>query len=128
MTSAAYLPFLIQIVLAAGIGAVIIGASHFFGDHLDTVLEHVDIPSRPALQMEAGSFRWAAAPREGGGNTDKPYQVFLNNVNAAGGTPAVAGAILFLFDLGKKGTRLTAEIHRAETAWNRANELNARRK
>jgi NADH-quinone oxidoreductase subunit A len=31
MTSAAYLPFLIQIVLAAGIGAVIIGASHFFG-------------------------------------------------------------------------------------------------
>jgi hypothetical protein len=97
-------------------------------DALDTVLEHVDIPSRPALQMEAGSFRWAAAPREGGGNTDKPYQVFLNNVNAAGGTPAVAGAILFLFDLGKKGTRLTAEIHRAETAWNRANELNARRK
>ncbi|HTZ21460.1 MAG TPA: NADH-quinone oxidoreductase subunit A [Opitutaceae bacterium] len=31
MTSAAYLPFLIQIVLAAGIGAAIIGASHFFG-------------------------------------------------------------------------------------------------
>ena len=31
LTSAAYLPFLIQIVLAAGIGAVIIGASHFFG-------------------------------------------------------------------------------------------------
>jgi NADH-quinone oxidoreductase subunit A len=31
MSSAAYLPFLYQIVLAAGIGAVIIGASHFFG-------------------------------------------------------------------------------------------------
>jgi NADH-quinone oxidoreductase subunit A len=31
LTSAAYLPFLIQIVLAGGIGAVIIGASHFFG-------------------------------------------------------------------------------------------------
>ena len=26
-----YLPFLIQIVLAAGIGAVVVGASHFFG-------------------------------------------------------------------------------------------------
>ena len=31
MTSAEYLPFLIQAVLAAGITAVIIGASHFFG-------------------------------------------------------------------------------------------------
>ncbi|MBI5381346.1 MAG: NADH-quinone oxidoreductase subunit A [Opitutae bacterium] len=31
MTSAAYLPFLIQIALAAIIGAVVIGASHFFG-------------------------------------------------------------------------------------------------
>jgi NADH-quinone oxidoreductase subunit A len=31
MSSSAYLPFLIQIVLAAGIGAVVIGASHFFG-------------------------------------------------------------------------------------------------
>lgn len=31
MISAAYLPFLIQAVLAAGITAVIIGASHFFG-------------------------------------------------------------------------------------------------
>ncbi|MEY2879790.1 MAG: hypothetical protein RLZZ15_2170 [Verrucomicrobiota bacterium] len=31
MTSAAYLPFLIQAVLAAAITAVIIGASHFFG-------------------------------------------------------------------------------------------------
>ncbi|MFA5265631.1 MAG: NADH-quinone oxidoreductase subunit A [Opitutaceae bacterium] len=31
MSSAAYLPFLIQIILAAAIGAVVIGASHFFG-------------------------------------------------------------------------------------------------
>jgi NADH-quinone oxidoreductase subunit A len=31
MTSASYLPFLIQIILAAAIGAVVIGASHFFG-------------------------------------------------------------------------------------------------
>jgi NADH-quinone oxidoreductase subunit A len=31
MTSAAYLPFLIQALLAAGITLVIIGASHFFG-------------------------------------------------------------------------------------------------
>lgn len=31
MSSAAYLPFLDQIVLAAGIAAAIIGASHFFG-------------------------------------------------------------------------------------------------
>ncbi len=31
MISAAYLPFLIQAVLAAGITAVIIGASHLFG-------------------------------------------------------------------------------------------------
>ena len=31
MTSADYLPFLIQAVLAAGITGVIIGASHFFG-------------------------------------------------------------------------------------------------
>ena len=31
MTSAAYLPFLIQAVLAAGITGVIIAASHFFG-------------------------------------------------------------------------------------------------
>src|SRR6266700_1919010 len=31
MTASAYLPFLIQAVLAAGLTAVIIGASHFFG-------------------------------------------------------------------------------------------------
>lgn len=31
MSSAAYLPFLIQIVLAGLIGAVIVGASHLFG-------------------------------------------------------------------------------------------------
>jgi len=31
MSSAAYLPFLYQIVLAAGIAAAVIGASHFFG-------------------------------------------------------------------------------------------------
>ncbi len=31
MTSAAYLPFLIQAALAAGITALVIGASHFFG-------------------------------------------------------------------------------------------------
>ncbi|MSU72990.1 MAG: NADH-quinone oxidoreductase subunit A [Opitutus sp.] len=31
MTAAAYLPFLIQALLAAAITAVIIGASHFFG-------------------------------------------------------------------------------------------------
>jgi NADH-quinone oxidoreductase subunit A len=31
MISAAYLPFLIQAVLAAGITALVIGASHFFG-------------------------------------------------------------------------------------------------
>ena len=31
MISAAYLPFLIQAVLAAGITALIVGASHFFG-------------------------------------------------------------------------------------------------
>ena len=31
MVSAAYLPFLIQAVLAAGITALVIGASHFFG-------------------------------------------------------------------------------------------------
>jgi NADH-quinone oxidoreductase subunit A len=31
MSSASYLPFVIQVVLAAAIGAVIIGASHFFG-------------------------------------------------------------------------------------------------
>ena len=31
MNAAAYLPFLIQAVLAAGITAVIVGASHFFG-------------------------------------------------------------------------------------------------
>ena len=31
MISAAYLPFLIQAVLAAGITAAVIGASHFFG-------------------------------------------------------------------------------------------------
>lgn len=31
MGSAAYLPFLIQVVLAAGITGVVIGASHFFG-------------------------------------------------------------------------------------------------
>jgi len=31
MTSAAYLPFLIQILLAAGITGAVVGASHFFG-------------------------------------------------------------------------------------------------
>lgn len=31
MSTADYLPFLIQALLAAGIGALIIGASHFFG-------------------------------------------------------------------------------------------------
>jgi NADH-quinone oxidoreductase subunit A len=31
MTASAYLPFLIQIVLAAGITGAVIGASHFFG-------------------------------------------------------------------------------------------------
>ena len=31
MSSAAYLPFLYQVVLAAGIAAAVIGASHFFG-------------------------------------------------------------------------------------------------
>jgi NADH-quinone oxidoreductase subunit A len=31
MSSNDYLPFLYQIVLAAGIGAVVVGASHFFG-------------------------------------------------------------------------------------------------
>ena len=31
MTSAAYLPFLLQAILAGGITAFIIGASHFFG-------------------------------------------------------------------------------------------------
>lgn len=31
MTSAAYLPFLIQVLLAAGITGVVVGASHFFG-------------------------------------------------------------------------------------------------
>src|SRR4051812_8297536 len=31
MSATAYLPFLIQAVLAAGITAVIVGASHFFG-------------------------------------------------------------------------------------------------
>jgi NADH-quinone oxidoreductase subunit A len=31
MSSAAYLPFVYQIILAAGIAAAIIGASHFFG-------------------------------------------------------------------------------------------------
>ena len=31
MISAAYLPFLLQAVLAAGITALIVGASHFFG-------------------------------------------------------------------------------------------------
>lgn len=31
MTPAAYLPFLIQVVLAAGITGFVIGASHFFG-------------------------------------------------------------------------------------------------
>jgi NADH-quinone oxidoreductase subunit A len=31
MTSAAYLPFLYQIILAAGIATAVIGASHFFG-------------------------------------------------------------------------------------------------
>ena len=32
MHSAAYLPFLLQAVLAAGITAAVIGASHFFGE------------------------------------------------------------------------------------------------
>ncbi|PTX97772.1 NADH-quinone oxidoreductase subunit A [Opitutus sp. ER46] len=31
MTASAYLPFLIQVVLAAGITGVVVGASHFFG-------------------------------------------------------------------------------------------------
>jgi NADH-quinone oxidoreductase subunit A len=31
MTSAAYFPFLIQIILAAGITGAVVGASHFFG-------------------------------------------------------------------------------------------------
>ena len=31
MSAAAYLPFVYQVVLAAGIGAAVIGASHFFG-------------------------------------------------------------------------------------------------
>ena len=31
MTSTAYFPFLIQVVLAAGITGLVIGASHFFG-------------------------------------------------------------------------------------------------
>ncbi len=31
MTSASYLPFLIQIVIATAIGGAVIGASHFFG-------------------------------------------------------------------------------------------------
>jgi NADH-quinone oxidoreductase subunit A len=36
MTSAAYLPFLIQALLAAGITAAVIGASHFFGQRSKT--------------------------------------------------------------------------------------------
>ena len=32
MTSAAYLPLLIQLVLAAGLAGFIVGASHFFGE------------------------------------------------------------------------------------------------
>lgn len=31
MTSAAYLPFVVQLILAATIGAVVVGASQFFG-------------------------------------------------------------------------------------------------
>jgi len=31
MASSAYLPFLVQILLAAGVGAVVVGASQFFG-------------------------------------------------------------------------------------------------
>jgi NADH-quinone oxidoreductase subunit A len=31
MSSAAYLPFIYQIILAAGVAAAVIGASHFFG-------------------------------------------------------------------------------------------------
>jgi NADH-quinone oxidoreductase subunit A len=31
MSSSAYLPFLYQVILAAGIAAAVIGASHFFG-------------------------------------------------------------------------------------------------
>lgn len=76
--------------------------------------------------------KWAAYPREGGGHApDKPYQLFLNEYPtgpSAKWTPAVAGAILFLFGLGKKGTRLDKEIHRAECAWRRGGELNVRQK
>ena len=36
MSSSAYLPFLIQILLAAVIGGVVIGASHYFGQRSKT--------------------------------------------------------------------------------------------
>lgn len=36
MSSAAYLPFLVQIVLSALIGGAVIGASHFFGQRSKT--------------------------------------------------------------------------------------------
>jgi hypothetical protein len=83
------------------------------------VLKDVDIPARPALQMEEAMFRWPANPKPRGGNTDKPCQIFLNNIYAAGGTAAVAAAILFLFGLGKQGERLKALKHRIEVAWGR---------
>jgi hypothetical protein len=97
---------------------------------LDTVPQDVDVHRLTALRVEEATLRWAAAPRRvrGGNPIDKPYQVFLNNVNAGGGTPAVAAAILFLFGVGKKGARLDKETHRAEVAWRRGGKLNVRQK
>jgi NADH-quinone oxidoreductase subunit A len=51
MSSSAYLPFLIQIVLAALIGAVVIGASHFFGQRSKTNAIK-DSPYECGLQSE----------------------------------------------------------------------------
>jgi hypothetical protein len=95
---------------------------------LDAEFKDVEVNSRAAaLRCEEAWFRRAAAVREGGGHPiDKPYQIFLNNVNVAGGTAAVAAAILFLFGLGKQGRRYARVRHAIEVMWTRKNVLNIR--
>jgi hypothetical protein len=48
-------------------------------------------------QVYLCNAHWAAEPRRNGGNRNKPMQVFLNNVHAAGYSAATAAAIFVLF-------------------------------
>ena len=98
-------------------------------------------PNKPASTIAADELRrlqwveWSAGAtsnRGPGQPADAPYHRFLNNGPfgpPASWTAQVAGALLCLFALGKQGSTLDGETHRAEVAWlDGGGDLNRRRK